>query len=164
MNFRDKIYALPGELCRRKGIRIAPIRDDWDLWFATVECRLKPGQEENVNPAGFSVGRAWLNPDNNVPCIIWNGEERIGYICLRYWPRENPSTDWSYYLDERQQGKGYGRRAAEIAIGMLKAAMPDLPIQLSVEAGNEKGQSLYRALGFLHRGERDGDDLVYELR
>ena len=164
MNFRDRIYALPGELCCREGIRIAPIRDDWDLWYASMECRLKPGQEEYVNPAGFSIGRAWLNPGNNVPCIIWNGEARIGYICLRLWHRENPSTDWSYYLDECQQGKGYGRTAAEIAIGMLKAAMPDLPIQLSVEAGNEKGQKLYRSLGFHHSGELDGDDLVFELR
>lgn len=164
MNFRNKVEALSEEVFTLGELRIAPIRDDWDLWYATVECRLKPGQEEYVNSAGFSIGRAWLHPDRNLPCIIWNGDTRIGYICLRYWPRETPNTDWSYYLDAQQQGMGYGRAAAQIAVNILKTALPEIPIKLSVEQNNEKGQNLYASLGFVHNGEMDGDDMVMELR
>lgn len=85
MNLREKIEALPGSVFSRDEIRISPIRDDYDLWYATVECRLAPGQEEFVNPAGFSIGRACLHPENHVPCIIWQGDCRIGYIVLCKW-------------------------------------------------------------------------------
>ena len=164
MNIRKKMEQLPGAWTSQGDVRIVPIRDDYDLWFATTECKLKPGQENYVNPAGFSIGRAWLNPENHLPCIIWRGEERIGYICLRFWPGQEPSTDWSYYLDAEQQGMGYGRIAAQIAVGMLLHAFPGIPIKLSVEKSNEKGQLLYASLGFRHKGELDGNDLVYELR
>lgn len=164
MNIREKMEQLPREVTSLEDICIAPIRDDNDLWFATVECRLKPGQEDFVNPAGFTIGWAWLKPEYNLPCIIWKGEERVGYICLRYWPRQEPCTDWSYYLDADQQGRGYGRKAAQIAVGMLQAAFPEVPIKLSVERDNENGKRLYESLGFCHRGEMDWDELVYELR
>ena len=83
MNLKERIEALPDSAFSLDEIRILPIRDDYDLWYATVECRLAPGQEDFVNPAGFSIGRAYLHPEDHVPCIIWRGTCRIGYIVLR---------------------------------------------------------------------------------
>jgi diamine N-acetyltransferase len=143
-----------------EGISILPIRDDYDLWFATVECRLASGQEDHVNPAGFSIGRAWLNPASHIPCIIRHGTTRIGYIVLRKWVGSE-ATSWSYYLDVQHQGKGLGKTAARLAVKILKTAMPELPIKLSTEKDNEKAQRLYRSIGFQLSHELDGDDLVF---
>ena len=159
--FTHNIRKLPIDAFSLNGISIRPIQDDWDLWYAVVECRLAPGQEEYVNPAGFSIGRAYLNPEANIPCIIRLGEKRIGYIVLREW--DGSANSWSYYLDQDYQGKGYGRTAAQLAVQILKAADPGKPIKLSAEAANKKAHRLYRSIGFRHTGEMDGDDLVFEL-
>ena len=151
---------VPSEMRTLEGISIAPIRDDYDLWFATVECTLAPGQEDFVNPAGFSIGRAYLQPDRNIPCIIWQGSTRIGYIVLRKWVGSE-ATSWSYYLDRDFQGQGYGKTAARLAVKILKTAMPELPVKLSAEKDNTKAHRLYESVGFLRTGETDGDDLVF---
>ena len=157
--FSQKISALPPEIFSLGDLHIRMIQNDDDLWYATVECQLAPGQDEFVNPAGFSIGRAYLNPADNIPCIIWNGDTRIGYIVLRRW--DGAANSWSYYLDKDQQGKGYGKTAAQLAVQILKATEPDMPIKLSTEAANEKAHRLYGSIGFRHLGEMDGDDLVF---
>ena len=160
MNLKKRLDALPGSAFSLDGIRISPIRDDYDLWYATVECRLAPGQEDYVNPAGFSIGRAYLHPEDHVPCIIWKGPRRIGYIVLRKWSSSN-ATSWSYYLDAQHQGKGFGKSAARLAVQILKSAAPEQPIKLSTEKDNEKAHRLYRSVGFVLSDEIDGDDLVF---
>lgn len=163
---RQKIFALPSKYFSLEGICIRPIRDDYDLWYAVVTCKLAPGQEEYVNPAGFSIGRAYLQPENNIPCIIWKDETRIGYIVFRTWCDgiANSANSWSYYLDEAWQGHGYGTIAARLAIQILKAADGNAPIKLSAEKANCKAHHLYCSIGFRHEGELDGDDLVYEYK
>jgi ribosomal protein S18 acetylase RimI-like enzyme len=159
-SLRNKITALPSSAFAQNGIQIRPIRDDYDLWYAVVECQLAPGQEEFVNPAGFSIGRAYLNPQDHIPCVILKDDLRIGYIVLRKWCGENANS-WSYYISCEHQRKGFGKAAAALAIRILTAADPDIPIKLSTEQANHKAQKLYTSLGFQHYGELDGDDLVF---
>ena len=161
--FKQKILSLsPAVFCRDR-ISIRPIQDDYDIWYAVVECQLTPEQTDYVNPAGFSIGRAYLDPNNHVPCIIWLDNQRIGYIVFRTWSRGDANS-WSYYLDRRYQGNGYGRAAARLAVQILQSADPDFPIKLSAEANNKKAHRLYRSIGFQHHGEMDGDDLVFEYK
>lgn len=162
LSLKDQIFGLPAETMTVGDISIRPIENDYDLWYAVVECQLKDGQEQYVNPAGFSIGRAYLNPDSNVPCIIWKGKERIGYIALRRW-HDDSANSWSYYLDKEQQGKGFGEIAAQLAVQILKSADPERPIKLATEKENVKAQNLYQSLGFGYYGEQDGDDLVFVL-
>ncbi len=160
---KEKLDALPCSVFTKDDIHIRPICDDYDLWYAVVECRLAPGQEDLVNPAGFSIGRAYLHPESNIPCIIWHGNQRIGYIVLREWNGEE-ATSWSYYLSHESQGQGFGKAAAQLAIRILIAAAPTTPIKLSAEPANHKARQLYTSLGFHHEGELDGDDLVFVYR
>lgn len=164
MSLRDKLNTLPRETFRGERVSIRPITDDDDLWYATVECRLLPEQEDFVNPAGFSIGRAYLNPADNVPCVILDEDgKRIGYIVLRKWLDDGEAWNWSYYLDKDSQGKGCGRAAALLAVKLLKAADPNMPIKLSTEQKNVKAQRLYQSIGFRRSDEMDGDDLVFVL-
>ena len=162
-SLKDKINSLSSDFFLHNNIRISPIRNDYDIWYAVVECKLAPGQEELVNPAGFSIGRAYLHPEGNIPCIIWNGDTRIGYIVLRQW-NGGEANSWSYYLSQEHQGYGYGRTAAKLAIQILLAADPDTPIKLSTETANHKAQQLYLDLGFQRTDELDGEDLVFIYR
>lgn len=163
-SLRQLLHALPGEAWKTQEIFLRPIQDEEDLWYATVECRLKPGQEEFVNPAGFSIGRAYLNPEEHVPCVICKADgERIGYLVLRTWIGGSvDAASWSYYLDAACQGQGFGKKAAMLAVHILKTAGIQ-HLRLSTEAGNVKAQRLYTDIGFMKLDELDGDDLVFGL-
>ena len=117
-----------------------------------------------MNPAGFSIGRAYLTPGDHVPCVICKRDgEKIGYIALRTWLGQDGVSSWSYYLDRRFLGLWYGKEAARLAVTILKAVDPQMPIKLSTEADNIKAQRLYTSIGFVKSEEMDGDDLVFVL-
>lgn len=160
---RESLAAVRRECYQLDDIFLRPIADDHDLWYATVECRLKPGQEDYVNPAGFSIGRAWLRPEDHLPCVICAEDgRRIGYLIFRNW-FSGDACSWSYYLDAEEQGKGYGAKAARLAVQVLRAAVPETQIRLAVEADNLKAQKLYRSIGFRKLDEMDGDDLIFVI-
>ena len=52
-------------LCSNSLVWIKPIEDETDLWYAVEECKITSRQMEYVNPASFSVGRAYLDPENS---------------------------------------------------------------------------------------------------
>ena len=72
------------------------------------------------------------------------------------------AASWSYYLDAACQGQGFGKKAAMLAVHILKTAGIQ-PLRLSTEAGNVKAQRLYTDIGVMKLDELDGDDLVFGL-
>lgn len=163
-SFADIVKSLPKAAWLSESVTIRVIENDDDLWYAVVECALKPEQEDYVNPAGFSIGRAYLAPQDNVPCVICKRDgERIGYIVFRKWLGQGDGLNWSYYIDRKFQGMGYGKAAAKLAVKILKAVDAHMPIKLSTERDNVKAQNLYCSIGFTKSDELDGDDLVFVL-
>lgn len=164
MSIREEFFALTNDQLKTNNIYIRPIKDDYDIWYVTEECRLKLGQDEFVNRAGFSIGRAYLNPDDNIPCVIClTSGERIGYIVFRKW-FAGDAYSFSFYLDADWQGKGYGKMTLKLAIKILKTANPTMPIKLAAEVANTLAHSLYKMAGFVMLDEKDGDDLVFEYK
>ena len=164
MSIREDFFDLTTDKLKTDDIYIRAIKDDYDLWFATEECRLKPGQDQLVNRAGFTIGRAYLNPDDNIPCLVClSSDERIGYIVFRKWYDGN-AYSFSCYLDADWQGKGYGKKTVNLAIKILKEANPDMPIKLAAEVANTLAHRLYQSVGFILLDEKDGDDLVFEYK
>ena len=149
-------------LCSNSLVWIKPIEDETDLWYAVEECKITSGQMEYVNPASFSVGRAYLDPENNVPCVIYNNEnKRVGFISFRKIVLNKKGFNWSFYIDKNYQNKGLGRATAESAIKTLKNVDSNMPIFLTTEQNNELAQRLYINLGFRKADFLDGDDLVF---
>lgn len=163
-SLRAKLDQLPPESLRLDGISFRPIRTEADLVYAIFDCQLTEKQQEMVNPAGFSIGRAYLHPENNCPCLIVSDTDGpVGFINLDMWLGKGTAFNWSYYIDKDQQGRGYGRKAAQLAVRIFKSVDPDMSIKLSTEADNLKAQRLYLSLGFQKLEEMDGDDLVFGM-
>ena len=164
MSVRSALETVENDLWSNARVSIRPLKTEADLIYAAFECQLDDGQKELVNPAWFSIGRAYLFRDDNYPCIICNEHmSPVGFIDLCKWLGEGEAFTWSYYIDKNHQGKGYGKSAAEAAVRILKAASPETPIKLAAERGNEKAQRLYASLGFRLLPELDGADLVFGL-
>jgi diamine N-acetyltransferase len=162
MGLRTVLEAIDPALWTDGCVRIKPIRTETELIYAGCECRLADEQKDLVNPAWFSIGRAYLSKEDNYPCLIYNErEEPVGFINLCKWLGAGEAYSWSFYIDRDHQGNGYGRNAAQLAIRILKAAAPSKPIKLAAEKENERAQRLYLSLGFRRLPETDGDDVVF---
>ena len=163
MSLRTALEALEPELWSDGQVSIRPLRTEADMIYAAMDCQLTPEQQDMVNPAWFSIGRAYLRPEDNVPCLICADGAPVGFISLCKWLAKGDAWSWSFFIDKDHQGRGYGRRAARLAVRILQAADPEKPIKLATEQSNQRAQRLYASLGFRLLPELDGDDLVYGL-
>lgn len=164
MALRSDLEQLDRCLWSNDTVSFRPLGTENDLVYAVCDCRLTDEQQAMVNPAWFSIGRAYLFREDNFPCIIDNRNgEPVGFISLTKWQASGDAYSWSYFIDSAHQQRGYGRAAAQLAVQILKAAAPEVPIKLAVEPANGRAQALYRSLGFQVLPETDGDDLVFGL-
>ena len=141
------------------------INNQDDLIYAFFDCELTSEQIGLVNPPSFSIGRAYLQPNNNLPFVICltENDQRIGFINLCKWLGKGDAFSWSFIIDKKHQGKGHGKNSAQLAIKILKAIDKNKHIKLATEQDNIKAQKLYVSLGFTKTDELDGEDLVFQL-
>ena len=164
MGVRSALETVKNDLWSNTRVSIRPLETESDLIYAAYECQLDDRQKELVNPAWFSIGRAYLSREDNYPCIILNEQMiPIGFINFCKWLPCGDAYSWSFFIDKRYQGRGYGRRTATKAVQVLKAADPHKAIKLAAEPDNKRAQALYIDLGFRILPELDGNDLVFAL-
>ena len=86
MNLMEKLNALPADCFRSRRICFQRIRTEEDL-FRMGALSLPPEQQVAGNPLWFSLGRAYIAPEQNVPfLILQRADERpavIGFIQLQ---------------------------------------------------------------------------------
>ncbi len=164
MGLRSALKTVENKSWSNARVHIKPLETEADLIYAACECELAEEQKELVNPAWFSIGRAYLFREDNYPCIIYNERlSPIGFMNFCKWLGEGDAYSWSYFIDQGYQGKGYGKAAATLAVQILKTADDTKPIKLAAEKYNERAKRLYFSLGFTLLPELDGDDLVFGL-
>ena len=80
------------------------------------------GQEECVARNVRSLAQAWVFRDRARPYALYEGEEPVGFIMLDWRPEEKTAEIWRFMINYRHQGKGYGRRAMELALEKIRRA------------------------------------------
>ena len=164
MSLRADLEKLAAEYWQNEYVKMKPLSTEADLIYAGYDCQLTNEQKELVNPFWFSIGRAYLFREDNYPCIICNEDSQpIGFINLCKWLSGSDAYSWSYFIDKKYQGKGYGKQAAKLAVTILKSANSVKPIKLATEICNIKAQQLYVSLGFKKLDEMDGEDIVFGI-
>ena len=110
------------------------------------------------------------------PFGIYLGKKPVGFIMITYDVGEDhgeePSAEWflrnSYYIwrfmiDRRYQGKGYGRRAIELALDFIRTfpAGEAKYCWLEYEPKNEVAKKLYASFGFEEHPEQyeEGEEM-----
>lgn len=121
------------------------------------------GQEEFVAQNVRSLAQAWVFRDRARPYALYEGEEPVGFIMLDWRPEKKWVEIWRFMIDHRFQGKGYGRRAMELALEKIRRAGVFDRVQLYYVPGNEKARALYRNLGFGETGNTLDGEIQMEL-
>ena len=79
---------------------------------------------------------------------------------------KNNYSIWRLMIDKRYQGKGYGRRAIELALDFIRTWPCGKAEywEISFEPENTHARELYSSMGFEENGEMDGDEIVMVMK
>ena len=106
MSLRSDLKKLSPEDWRNERIKLRPLLTEDNLIYAACDCQLTEEQQERVNPAWFSIERAYLFPEASLPCLIENEQsEPIGFLNLCQWSAESDTSSWSCFIGRRHQKK-----------------------------------------------------------
>lgn len=128
-----------------------------------VDMKLNEEQSKYVAPNVYSLAQAWLYPREAKPYAIYNDEEVIGFMMLDWDEKERECSIWRFMIANNQQGKGYGRKALENALNIIKEAGKFDYVFLDYVPGNVVGKHLYESMGFLETGEIEEGEIVMKL-
>ena len=130
-----------------------------DNWRLGLDVR--DDQKEFVASSVVLLARAYAyrNSRSNA-FVIYNDDTPVGMAL--YYDTENVYNFSQLFIDERYQGRGYGYKAAEMIIQMMKADGVFDKVVLCYVEGNEAAMRLYLKLGFVHTGEVDEGEVVME--
>lgn len=109
------------------------------------------------------LARAYAYREQRSRAFLICAEDTPVGMGLYYDLPETRCYDFSQLLiDERYQGKGYGKEATKMVLDAMKADGKYDKVVLCYVEGNEKAKKLYESFGFSEI-DRDQDEIVMEL-
>lgn len=120
-----------------------------DNWIKAISLKVREDQVKFV--ASNTVSLAQLNFLENFHAKgIYYGEEMVGFTL--YGIDEDDNEYWIYrmMIDQKHQGKGYGKEAVQLVIEDIRAMKEphNQTISLSYEPDNEHAKRIYEKMGF----------------
>ncbi|HEU5347210.1 MAG TPA: GNAT family N-acetyltransferase [Ktedonobacterales bacterium] len=139
-------------------------------WHETLRLTVRPDQQRFVAEyapiAAIALAKAYIRPSGAIwtPYAIYADSTMVGFFALA---RESRTTDdlwlFHFFIDERHQGRGYGRAALRRCIERAKHDHPQHRLlQLVVHPENVPAQRLYIAAGFRPTGTERWGEPVYQ--
>lgn len=128
--------------------------------YKVRQIKLKEGQERFIE----SVDECLIEADTYNewhPVAIYCDEEIIGFAMYgSFGPNKDTWID-RIMIDEKYQGKGYGKIAMIKLIDMLSNECGVNIIYLSITEENRTAYSLYKSIGFEFMNERDPNNAEF---
>ena len=122
--------------------------------------KLGEGQEKYVSHPVRSLAQAYVYRDQCQPFGIYNDDEMVGYVMVIY-DYDIPEYDiWHMMINEKHQGKGYGKAALEQVLAYIKTKPfgDSNRVTLTCNMDNTKALALYQNMGFLETGVVDDEE------
>lgn len=138
-----------------------------DNYFEYIELKVSEAQWPFITGPVTSLAHAWLYYDRARPFAIYSGETMVGYLMVDIdydcgTPNKTCAV-WRLLIDEKHQGKGYGKAALGWALQYLKDnCSPDI-IRVNLIRGNDIAEGMYKSFGFVESGEVYGKQFTMHL-
>ncbi|MEZ5424838.1 MAG: GNAT family N-acetyltransferase [Pyrinomonadaceae bacterium] len=135
-----------------------------DNFKVCVNLKVAERQKTFVAPNVMSIAQSKVSP-TYLPFAVYAGEEMVGFVMYGLDTDDNRYYLSRLMIDEKHQGKGYGRAATLEVIERLKNLDDCREIFLSFVPGNNEAEKLYLDVGFEKLGEtNEGGEIVMRLR
>lgn len=131
---------------------------------ACIKLNVAESQRNFVASNMYTIAEAYIDP-KLTPFAITDDETVVGLVATEIVP-ENEDYDryWitRFMVGESFQGKGYGRKGAQLAIEMLSKHEDCERVRLSVVSSNDDSIAFYQKIGFVLTDEYIGNERVMD--
>lgn len=141
-----------------------------DNYSQVLNLKITPAQEaaKFVSPVVRSLADAWFYREEGItyPKAIYADEDLVGFIMYELDTEEQQVFIWRFLIDQRYQGKGYGRQTIEAVLAMAKGQAQITKVVADYVDGNEPMKKILLDLGFEETGfnqEINEHIMVYQL-
>jgi len=142
-----------------------------DNWRAALGLTVSPEQlpfiSDSPAPVALALAKAFVQPGGITvaPFGIYAREQIVGFFALIYeLGRSDRCWINHFFIDSRQQRRGYGSAALHAIVAMLRTQYPQCrSVNLTVNPSNHAAQHLYRGFGFGDTGEMAYGEPWYRL-
>lgn len=132
--------------------------DNWRLGLKVAE-----SQKTYVANTAVMLARAYAYRNQRSRAFVIHDDETPVGMGLYYDCPELDSYDFSQlFIDERYQGRGYGKAAVGLVLDALKQDGKYSKVDLCYIEGNDAAKKLYEKFGFVEI-DRDEDEIIMEL-
>ena len=144
-----------------------------DNWRELIKLQVRKDQKHFVASNLYSIAQAQFGDEyeghwNLHPFGIYEGGAPVGFLMygLNFEHPKQQAFIQRLMVDEKFQGKGYGKFGMEWMLELFRADERIKEVGISYEPENEGARKLYASLGFAETGEIvDGETLaVLNLR
>lgn len=128
-----------------------------------LKLQVSESQKTYVANSAVMLARAYAYRDQRSRAfVICNDETPVG-MGLYYDLPDLECYDLSQiFIDERYQGKGYGKAATKAVLEAMKQDGKYSKVELCYIEGNDAAKKLYESFGFVEI-DRDEDEIIMEL-
>ncbi len=124
-----------------------------------VDLKVADGQENFVAANLMSIAQAKIYPTAN-PLAVYHEDEMVGFVMYGFDTDEEHFYLGRLMIDEKHQGKGYGKAATLEVIERMRQIEDCREIYLSFVPENTGAEKLYTSVGFERTGEISEDGEV----
>jgi len=131
---------------------------------AICDLKVSEEQEQFVAPNAVSIAEAHFS-SNAWFRAIYADETPVGFVMLGEIPEKGLHFLWRFMVDERYQGRDYGRKALELVIQHVRTMTSVKELLTSCLEGQGSPKEFYLKMGFIETGEKlDNGEIVMKLK
>lgn len=124
-----------------------------------LELKVADDQVLFVAPNVKSIAQSKIYP-TVTPFAVYDGDQLVGFVMFGLDIEDNRYCLVRLMIDEKCQGKGYGKAATLEVIEKMKQIEDCNEIYLSFVPENTGGERLYESVGFERTGEVSEGEIV----
>ena len=124
-----------------------------------INLKVAEDQKMFVAPNVTSIAQSKIYPTVE-PFAVYNDDELIGFVMFGLDIEDNRYYLVRLMIDEKFQGKGFGKAATLAVIEKMKLVEDCSEIYLSFVPENTNAEKLYKSVGFERTGEISEGEIV----
>jgi diamine N-acetyltransferase len=130
-----------------------------------TDLQLLEHQRDYLASNSYSIAQASFHPHYH-PRAVYAGDVLVGFLMYVSLAEEGYPGEygiWRLMVDHRHQGKGYGRKALELALEEIRSQPDVRKIWISYVPSNPVARQFYGSLGFVETEIDEEGEMVAVL-
>ena len=128
-----------------------------------LDLKVAQSQKNYVSDSYAMLARAYAyRNERSRAFVIYDDEIPVGMGMYHDCPDLDAYDLSQIFIDERYQGKGYGKAATQLVLDAMKQDGKYSKVVLCYIEGNDAAKKLYEGFGFVET-DRDEDEIIMEL-